>query len=215
MGCSWTNDTLSLKRTDVAAIGLGHLAFFAGGNSANGLTDRIDIFDARNNSWTRSQLSMPRSEIAAGAAGIPFCLDPEIVEIDLFDRTGDTVLFAGGVSNYDLSESRVDVLHVVSNTWNVTALSNGGRLIPSTSTKDLIFFYTGSIYTSPKVEIYRVANDSNYQVPHSPNSNAPTYHTPTVNQPYSVTPPSVRTNIAALQPRKIFYQGSLRINVCY
>lgn len=202
---------MSLKRTDVAAIGLGGLAFFAGGNSANGLTDRIDIFDARNNSWTRSRLSMPRSEIAAGAAGNP-C---EIVTIDLIDCIGDTVLFAGGVSDYDLSESRVDVLHVISNTWNVTTLSSGGRSIPSTSTKDLIFFYTGSIYTIPKVEIYRVANDSNYRVPYSPNSNVPTNYTPTANKPFSPTPPSVRTNVAALQPRKIYHRESLRINICY
>lgn len=196
---------MSLKRTDVAAIGLGNLAFFAGGNSANGLTDRIDIFDARNNSWTRSRLSMPRSEVAAGAAGNPFCLDREIVAIDLIDCIGDTVLFAGGVSNYDLSESRVDVLHVISNTWNVTTLSSGGRSIPSTSTNDLIFFYTGSIYTIPKVEIYSVANESNYRAPQSPNSNLPTYYTPTLNQPVRTIPPSVRTNVAALQPRKIYY----------
>lgn len=133
-----------------------------------------------------------------------------MVPIDLIDCRGDTVLFTGAVSNYDLSESQVDVLHVIPNTQNVTALSGGGRSIPSTSTEYLILFYTVTMYTAQPIVIENYRNEQL-----KPTSSSftklqcipTTYYTTTVNQPFSSTLPLVRTKVSALPLVRYFIKG--------
>jgi hypothetical protein len=60
---AWETAALSEARQDVVGIGVGNLAFFAGGHhvAINDPTDRVDIYDGASGRWTTAALSQPRS----------------------------------------------------------------------------------------------------------------------------------------------------------
>ena len=60
---------ISVARSGFATAVLGHLAFFAGGTSATGPNDVVDIYNARTGRWSRAKLSRPRSGLTAVAVG--------------------------------------------------------------------------------------------------------------------------------------------------
>ena len=56
-----TTYTLSQARSSSAATSVGNKAFFAGGSSASGMSDGVDIYDAGTDTWSTAALSTARS----------------------------------------------------------------------------------------------------------------------------------------------------------
>src|SRR5206468_3798820 len=67
----WSTASLSQARMGLAATSLGHLAFFAGGQTAptGPYSDVVDIYDASTNQWSTTTLSQARTGIAATTLG--------------------------------------------------------------------------------------------------------------------------------------------------
>ena len=51
---------LSIGRCGMATVTAGNKLFFAGGQSAYGLSSRVDIYDIPSQSWSTAELSVPR-----------------------------------------------------------------------------------------------------------------------------------------------------------
>jgi hypothetical protein len=57
--------TLSEARSELAATSSDELVFFGGGYNSTGPSDRVDIYNVTNGSWTTATLSIPRYDLAA------------------------------------------------------------------------------------------------------------------------------------------------------
>jgi hypothetical protein len=134
---SWTTTSLSLARVALAATSSSNLVFFAGGgvsfegdlksfNFTGNATDRVDIYNISDESWSNASLSQPRAFLAATSVG-------------------NLVLFGGGVNNESVFKV-VDVFDVTSNAWTTTTLSQPRYLLASTSINNRYALFAGKIY---------------------------------------------------------------------
>jgi hypothetical protein len=98
----WSLDNLSEPRGGMGCAVSGDLAFFAGGENANGKSDRVDIYNFSTSTWDIATLSLARTWIGAAAVG-------------------NKVLFAGGVLDGGALSHRVDIYNTETNTWEDTA----------------------------------------------------------------------------------------------
>jgi kelch-like protein 20 len=118
---AWTTATLSVPRSDLVAVSLGNLAFFAGGWNAtyapSTVYNTVDIYDTSNASWRTATLSQARGALAATSVG-------------------NFVLFGGGW-NFSPSSSVtynvVDIYDATSNTWTTATLSVARAFLRATS----------------------------------------------------------------------------------
>jgi len=113
---TWSTAQLSERRMDVAVATVGNKVFFAGGNGgdqnfAGVLSNKVDIYDNSNNTWSTATLSEARSCISAVSAG-------------------SKIYFAGGNNiasgGYGLScnpSNRIDIFDNATNSWSVSTMS--------------------------------------------------------------------------------------------
>jgi len=72
---TWSTSQLSEPRSSLAAVATGTRVYFAGGynnsvvNPKHRVSNTVDIYNLSNNTWSIANLSEPRAEISAAAAG--------------------------------------------------------------------------------------------------------------------------------------------------
>jgi len=98
----WSIQHLSEPRGGMGSTVAGERAFFAGGENAEGKSDRVDIYNFSSDTWETETLSLPRTWIGVAAVG-------------------NKVLFAGGILDGGTFSSRVDIYNTETNTWEDTA----------------------------------------------------------------------------------------------
>jgi Secretion system C-terminal sorting domain/Galactose oxidase, central domain/Kelch motif len=108
-------DTLSIPRANLTACSLGDKIYFAGGENANGPSNRVDIYDVVTDTWTIDSLSIARTNLSSASVG-------------------DLVLFAGG-GNVTSSTvyKRVDIYNTLTNTWTIDSLTTARTMAAATS----------------------------------------------------------------------------------
>ena len=134
--------TLSQPRAGIAAGWAGSKIVFAGG----GQSSRVDIYDINTNSWSTSELSVGRQDIAVVTSG-------------------DKIFFAGGWEGdwwwFPQMYTNVDIYDAVANSWSVKHLSEPRTGIGAASAGSKVFFAGGtSNQASSKVDIYDTEIDS-------------------------------------------------------
>jgi hypothetical protein len=134
-------------RFGAAIASVGDKILFGGGGDGVGdfQTDRVDIYDASTDKWSRANLSAPRELIAAATVG-------------------DKVLFAGGVtppSSYGILKT-VDIYDNTTNTWSTAELSQARMDINATTAGNKIYFAGGSLgnTVSKTIDIYDATTGS-------------------------------------------------------
>ena len=144
--------TLSEARRSVAAVGVGDLALFAGGDANGSRTDTVDIYNAVSREWTTATLSVARNAISVGSVG-------------------DTAIFAGGVRynpaiDPDMStyfSDAVDLYDSASGTWTTATLSRARVWMATVTVGDLVLLGGGSywdphVVASDIVDVYDASN---------------------------------------------------------
>lgn len=109
---TWSVAKLSLPRSMLAATSAGEIALFAGGElsehegntSTADDTDRVDLYDSRDGTWSTASLSIARKKLAATS------LD-------------DVALFAGGYLSAAGPRAEWDAYDAVSGAWSRGNLS--------------------------------------------------------------------------------------------
>lgn len=94
----WSTQSLQEARRVPAAVSVGDLAFFAGGEAGGTSIATVDIYDDASGTWSVEELSSARSLVAATAVG-------------------NYVLFAGGALNGTTLSDVVDVFDLQTMTW--------------------------------------------------------------------------------------------------
>jgi len=136
----WTTATLSLPRGGLAAASSGNLVFFAGGgNSLNFIlqtnffsgnaSNRVDIFNTSDGSWSIATLSQARTGLAATSVG-------------------GLILFGGGVSNASEFSNIVDIYNVSNNMWTTATLSQTRAGLAATSIANRYALFAGGATNS-------------------------------------------------------------------
>jgi hypothetical protein len=180
---------LSIGRYQMATAFTGSKVFFAGGSSGQGLSSRVDIYDITSQTWSVTELSIPRWYLSAIAAGdMVFFAGGYSVgatsRVDIYNLTtqswstaelsqprayiktaaiGNRVFFAGG-SNGGNNSSRVDIYDISANTWSTASLSEAKIGITATVVGNKIYFAGGDTSnsgpTSTIIDIYDAVTDS-------------------------------------------------------
>ena len=142
--------TLSQAREAVAIASAGNKILFAGGrisywSTGGDATSRVDIYDIITQSWSTAELSVPRMDIVAVAAG-------------------NKIFFAGGgnvSSTFGEVYSTVDIYDVVTNTWSVSSLSEKGHFTTATVGNKVFFTGGNGVNNGPSgtVDIYDLSTN--------------------------------------------------------
>ncbi len=163
---------LSQPRAQISAITVGNYAIFAGGNSASGYSNAVDIFDAETKTWlTPTHLSQGREFIDAAAVG-NYAIFAGGQNgglsnvVDIFDTktgtwlspqtlsqprdgmsaltVGDRVIFAGGYGNSG-PISAVDIYDASTENWisNAPQLSQGQAIMAAATVGEYAIFAGG------------------------------------------------------------------------
>ncbi|MBA3673505.1 MAG: hypothetical protein H0W75_00860 [Chitinophagaceae bacterium] len=127
---NWSTAQLTVPRYDVAITTLGNKIFFAGGVEQGPwdydiINSNVDIYDAEVNSWSVTNLSNGRQELAAASAG-------------------NKVLFAGG-NWLNLFTDKIDIYDGSNNLMSVTSsrLSTARTNLSGVSSGNKIYFAGG------------------------------------------------------------------------
>jgi autotransporter-associated beta strand protein len=181
----WSTGTLSQARSDLAATSVGSKVLFAGGLTAAGPSDVVDIYDTATGTWTTDRLSQARFSLCAASAGGKAVFgggdsgnwDSPTDTVDIYDSSsaswstshlsqaeerfsatsmGTSVFFGGGYgSGYS---NAVDVYDTVHGTWSAMTLPAGRYNLAATSAQGKVFFGGGlSSSWSDEVDIYDTA----------------------------------------------------------
>jgi predicted Ser/Thr protein kinase len=118
-----TTATLSEARGQLAATSLGDLLFFGGGLNATELSNRVDIYNVKSESWTTATLSVPRYDLAATSSE-------------------DLIFFAGGWDGATTS-NQVDIYNISDGSWGTATLSQARYGLAATSLGTLVLFGGG------------------------------------------------------------------------
>lgn len=145
--------SLSQVREGINVASAGNKIVFAGGfirggGPGSGATSRIDIYDINTNSWSTTELSAARYNMAVVSAG-------------------NKIFFAGGTEDgwwdYGSIYSNVDIYDAAANTWSVAHLSEARGWLTASAVGNKIFFAGGTnnnrVHTS-RVDIYDVNTNS-------------------------------------------------------
>jgi N-acetylneuraminic acid mutarotase len=142
---TWSSDTLSEARNDIAVTTCGNKIFFAGGSIYEdvitmSISSAVDIYDASSNTWSVERLRSPKYRITAAAIG-------------------SKVLFAGGMSPGAIVND-VDIFDVNTHLWSKAALSEARYWSSSVSLNNKVYFAGGStieggtLHFSYRIDIY-------------------------------------------------------------
>jgi hypothetical protein len=168
----WTYSNLSQPKNWMGAVTLGNKAYFAGGETDQGVTSMVEIYDVGTGTWdTTIHLSVARSNISAVACDSMVFFAGGILEnwqtvsnVDIWDtRTrqwsvkqlsiprfqlsavskGHKVLFAGGILTNLTGYNRVDIYDTQTGTWSTASLSMERGSMASAIVGDLAIFAGG------------------------------------------------------------------------
>jgi hypothetical protein len=169
---AWSTTTLVEARNQPAATTVGHLALFAGGNAATGLSDTVDIYNDSTGQWSTALLSQPRvvglqSATTVGTRAYFAGGTPASSVIDIYDAqtgawttdalstprsscatiaVGQTILFAGGYPAAGVPTDLVEVFDAGTNTWlPPTSLSEARGGIVRAAVNGKGFFAGGNV----------------------------------------------------------------------
>ena len=132
---TWSTASLSQGRHGIAAASVGTVALFAGGgtpyqckpkfncNRDSGYSDRVDLYNSADGTWSTASLSVARSFPASAVHG--------------------TKAFIGGgdIPAQPYESAVVDIYDSVTGTWTATAFSYGhSNMCAAASGKAVIFF---------------------------------------------------------------------------
>ncbi len=145
---TWAIASLSEARFSIGAIAAGNKIFFAGGKKyANGnqtaFSSTVDIYDLNTNTWSVSNLSVPRSGVATATVG-------------------NKVLFAGGEPANGFSDA-IDIYDLSTESWSTAYLSEPRIGISAVTLQNKVYFAGGSSYTtgvSDHIDIYNNSTNS-------------------------------------------------------
>lgn len=134
---------LSQARYGISVATVGNKIFYAGGLTQDGsyVSSRVDIYDIGTRSWSKTELSVPRSNMATVVAG-------------------SKVFFAGGQLFNQVSlttYSAVDIYDVVTKSWTVARLSEARTNVAAAAVGNKVFFAGGQkglSTTSSAVDVY-------------------------------------------------------------
>jgi tRNA A-37 threonylcarbamoyl transferase component Bud32 len=184
-GFAQATATMSQARSSLAAASSGELVFFGGGLTATGASDRVDMYNVTNGSWTTATLSVPRYELAATSTGNLVFFGGGRDESTVFDRVdifttstgswstatlsqprfdlastsvGDLVLFAGGQSLRGVYSSVVDVYNVTRDTWTTATLSQARSGIAANSVANRYALFAGGFVRSKFLNDIKISN---------------------------------------------------------
>jgi hypothetical protein len=138
---SWSTTALTQARAQIGVTSTGARAYFAGGDSASGLSlvyDTVDVYEPATGMGTPLALSVPRMGVAASAVG-------------------NTVLFAGGYQMLGGGVTVVDVLDDATGAWGPTAslsADKGGMAATAVGDQALFASGIGSAGATDLVEVY-------------------------------------------------------------
>jgi hypothetical protein len=143
----WTTARLSIPRSNMAAISSGDKVFFAGGEISNynyevgdsGLTDQIDIYDAKIGKWNTDRLSIPRRNVLAAAVG-------------------NKVYFIGGVSSNGIISDVIDVFDIKTNNWSIIKM-NTAKLYSKCLVAGNLIFFTENDFNVKTVDYYNTITE--------------------------------------------------------
>lgn len=127
---TWSVSNLSVPRSNLATATVGNKVFFAGGEPANGFSDKIDIYDLSTESWSSAYLSEPRTGISA---------------VTLQNK----VYFAGGSSyssNTTGVSDHIDIYDNATSSWSVAKLLEGRMDLSATTVGNKIFWAGGETW---------------------------------------------------------------------
>jgi len=135
---SWSTLQLSERRMNLSVAKIGNKIFFAGGKGGNPgipnyVSDKVDILDLSNNSFTTSILSGPRASLSAVAAG-------------------NKIYFSGGnTSSAQFTatcspSSRVDIYDNTTGSWSATNMNEPLSDMTSLVSGNNIFWAGGQNY---------------------------------------------------------------------
>jgi len=168
----WIYDNLSQPKNWMGAVTLGNKAYFAGGETDQGVTSMVEIYDVGAGTWdTPIHLSVARSNISVVACDSMVFFAGGILEnwqtvsnVDIWDtRTrqwsvkqlsiprfqisavskGHKVLFAGGILTNLTGYNRVDIYDTQTGTWSTDSLSMERGSMASAVVGDLAIFAGG------------------------------------------------------------------------
>ncbi|HSU28875.1 MAG TPA: PKD domain-containing protein [Chitinophagaceae bacterium] len=131
--------TLSIQRSQVNIIEVGNKIVFAGGYTNMGISNKVDIYNESNGSWSTAELSLTRDNMG-------------------ITTSGNKIYFAGGRNGNVFS--RVDIYDASNNSWSTAELSEPRENIIAAAAGNKVLFAGGSSNTgeSNKVDIYDQAN---------------------------------------------------------
>ncbi len=148
---TWATAQLSQGRENLVAAAAGNKVVFAGGDAGGYSSlffaplDAVDIYDVSTNTWSTAQLSQPRSNLAAAAAG-------------------NKIVFAGGVfRTFNGYSNVVDIYDVSTNTWSTAQLSEARAQLVAAAAGNKIVFAGGAnsdFSLSKTVDIYDVSTNT-------------------------------------------------------
>jgi hypothetical protein len=144
-----TTATLSQARGEPVAASLGELVFFAGGGTSfTSPSDRVDIHNVTNGSWTTATLSVPRTGLAA-------------------TTSGNLIFFAGGTDalNINITYNIIDIYNISDGSWSTATLSIARCGLGAASVRDLVLFGGGyTLINSSLHQIYHIVDMYNTTV---------------------------------------------------
>jgi hypothetical protein len=123
----WKTTYLSRHKAWMGSAVSGNKAYFAGGNTPEGVTDRVEIFDVQKEIWTYDNISKAR----------------EFVEgISL----GSKVVFAGGLDADQNIVNNIDIYDTITNKWTLAYLSVPRLVFSPVAAGNKIFLAGGQKY---------------------------------------------------------------------
>lgn len=139
---SWSSHNIT-ARAEMGATTLGNMAFFAGGQAIANFFDVVDIYNGNNNTWTGSNLSQGRSQLAATSVGF-------------------YALFAGGRAANQGYSDVVDIFNGRTNRWSNATLSEKRMMLAATTVRGKAIFAGGRTEAgaSDVVDIFHFLNSS-------------------------------------------------------
>ena len=144
---TWTTADLSYARGEMTGAVAGNKVLFAGGfNSGNGIADpypgTVDIYDASNNSWSRSYLTDRPAGTTLGIAATVI---------------GDKIYFAGGYDPFfGRSTSKINIYDASNNTWSTSDLSIARGYMASIAVGNKNYWAGGSSKTDTTNEVVEI-----------------------------------------------------------
>jgi autotransporter-associated beta strand protein len=174
----WTTANLSQARYALSATSVDGQVFFAGGVTANGVSNVVDVYNTSTGTWSTANLSQPRENLAATSVGSDAFFaggstgSAESNVVDIYNSAtgvwstavlsqardqlaaasaGDQAVFAGGMTSGNTTSNTVDIYNVGTGVWSAATLSVARSDLAAASANGMIVFGGGITSALPDV----------------------------------------------------------------